>query len=176
MHLAKFCLRCAGELVERVPVGDDRSRRICVHCGYVAYVNPKIATGTLPVRDGKVALIRRAVEPAVGRWSWPAGYLEADETVEDAARRETREETGLEVTLGPMLGLYSFPANRPETILPGVGLVVVAWATTAVSGTLRAGDDADEAAWFDLDDLPWERLAFASSRMGLADLLTRLAE
>ena len=174
MHLAGFCPRCAAPLVERVPESDNRVRKVCGACGFVVYVNPKIATGTLPVRDGRVALIRRGVEPGLGQWSWPCGYVEVDETVEQAAVRETHEESGLEVRLGELLGIYSYPVLPDRGHSPTSGLVVVAWTTEGVSGTLEAGDDATHAEWYDLDEVPWDSLAFDSSHRGLRDLRASL--
>ena len=173
MHEARFCVRCAAPLVVRVPPLDSRDRSMCPACGWVAYVNPKIATGTVPIRDGKVALIRRGIEPARGLWSFPCGYVEHDETLEAAARRETLEESGLSVTLGAMLGAYSYPARLGDGLANVAGILVVAWATTDVAGTLIAGDDADDAAWFDPQNVPWKDLAFDSSRRGVRDALTR---
>ncbi len=171
MFRASFCPRCAAALVDRVPAFDNRPRRVCPNCGFVVYVNPKIAAGTVPVRDGQVALIRRAVEPGRGLWSWPCGYVEIDEAVEEAARRETREESGLVVALGGLLGTYSYPVLPEEGPTPTNGLVVLAWSTAAVEGELAAGDDADDAAWFGPDRIPWDDLAFDSSRRALRDFL-----
>jgi 8-oxo-dGTP diphosphatase len=174
VHAAAFCPRCASPLVERVPELDNRKRRVCPKCGFVLYLNPKIAAGTLPVRDGKIAMIRRGVEPARGMWSWPCGYVEIDETVEEGALRETREESGLVVAIGPMLGAYSYPVRATDTPSPTTGLVIMAWPTTSVEGELVAGDDADDAAWFPLDAIPWKDLAFDSTRRALEDCLRLL--
>lgn len=170
----QFCARCGAGLVTDVPELDDRPRRLCRACGYVAYVNPKLAAGTVPVRDGRVALIRRGVPPREGLWSWPCGYVEIDETIETCAVRETREECGLDVELGPMLGLFSYPLlpEGPQGWMGG--FVIVCYATRSVEGTIQAGDDATEAAWYDLDDLPWDLLAFRSSHDGLRALLASL--
>jgi ADP-ribose pyrophosphatase YjhB (NUDIX family) len=171
MHLAAFCPRCAAPLVDKIPALDTRVRRVCPKCEFVVYVNPKVAAGTVPFRDGKVALIRRGIEPSRGRWSWPCGYVEIDETVEEAALRETREESGLVVSLAAPLGTYSYPAMRGAHPTPTSGLVVIAWATSAVEGDLAAGDDAEDAAWFDVAKIPWDDLAFDSSRRALSDWL-----
>ncbi len=171
MHLAAFCPRCAAPLVERVPDLDNRKRRVCSKCAFVVYLNPKIAAGTLPVRDGKIAMIRRGVEPSRGKWSWPCGYVEIDETVEEAALRETREESGLVVGIGAMLGAYSYPVRAADQPSATTGLVIMAWPTKSVEGELVAGDDADDAAWFALDAIPWADLAFDSTRRALEDYL-----
>jgi len=171
VHDAAFCPRCAAPLVEKIPDLDSRPRRVCSKCAFVVYVNPRIAAGTAPVRDGRVALIRRGIEPSRGLWSWPCGYVEIDETLEDAALRETREESGLVVRLGKLLGPYSYPVKASDGHTPTTGLVVVSYLTESVEGELVAGDDAADAAWFDLDKIPWTDLAFDSSRRALLDLL-----
>lgn len=174
MHAARFCAHCGTPLVEAVPPLDTRVRRMCPACGFVAYVNPKLAAGTVPVRDGRLALIRRGIEPALGKWSFPCGYVEHDETLPAAAVRETREESGLVVALGPMLGAYSYPARSGDGSGNTTGILVVAYATLAVDGELAAGDDAQEAAWFSPAAIPWDDLAFDSSRSGIRDALVRL--
>ncbi len=175
MHQAAFCPRCAGALADLVPALDSRPRRVCTRCAFVLYLNPKLAAGTVPVRDGRIALVRRAVEPAVGLWTWPCGYVEIDETVEEAARRETLEESGLVVGLGDLLGAYSYPVPAGGSFTPTNGLVILAWATQTLEGELVAGDDAAEAAWFRPDEIPWDALAFESSRRALEDVLRRLS-
>jgi 8-oxo-dGTP diphosphatase len=171
VHAAAFCPRCAAPLIEKVPELDSRTRRVCPKCAFVVYVNPKIAAGTVPVRDRRVALIRRGIEPSRGLWSWPCGYVEIDETLEQGAMRETREESGLVVRLAKILGPYSYPVQPTDGPTPTTGLVVVSWTTAAVDGELVAGDDAVDAAWFDVDKIPWTDLAFDSSRRALEDAL-----
>ncbi len=175
MHAAAFCPRCAAPLIEKIPEQDSRPRRVCVQCGFVVYFNPKIAAGTVPVRDGRVALIRRGVEPSRGRWSWPCGYVEVDETLEAGALRETREESGLVVSLGTLLGPYSYPVTAADGPTPTTGLVVVSWTTPQVEGELVAGDDAVDAAWFEFAKIPWAELAFDSSRRALEDALRAIS-
>lgn len=173
MHLAAFCPRCGAGLTDAVPPLDTRPRRVCPKCTFVVYLNPKIAAGTLPVRDGRMALVRRGIEPWSGLWSWPCGYVEIDETIEEAAARETFEESGLRVGVGALLGPYSYPVRTPAEHGPTSGLVVVPYLTVAVEGDLVAGDDADDAAWFTPDAIPWDDLAFDSTRRALRDLLSR---
>ncbi len=169
-----FCARCAAPLIDAVPPLDSRIRRMCAVCGFVAYVNPKVAAGTVPVQGGKIALIRRGIEPALGKWSFPCGYVEHDETVEAGAVRETREESGLSVTLDGLLGAYSFAASESDGLLNVTGIVVLAFATSSVSGDLVAGDDATDAAWFDPAAVPDAELAFESTRRALRDQFARM--
>lgn len=97
-------------------------------------------------RDGSVVLVRRRFEP-IG-WALPGGFVDPGEKVGDAAVREAKEETGLDVTLGELLHVYSDPARDPRR--PTLSVVFTATAT----GQIVAGDDAGEAAWFPLDALP----------------------
>src|ERR1035437_7525108 len=123
----RFCSRCGGRLVFGPVEGEDRNRLACERCGVVCYVNPRLVATTLPITDrGEVVLIKRGIAPGYGRWAQPGGFLEIDETVEEAAARETLEETGLEVELGEILGLYSRVA---------AAVVVVAFEARIVGGT-----------------------------------------
>ena len=95
-------------LVQGTPPSEDRERLRCPACGFIAYVNPRLVVTTIPVTDaGEVVLLRRGIEPGVRRWAQPGGFLEVDETVHEAAIRETLEETGLLVDPGEIVGLYS---------------------------------------------------------------------
>ncbi len=137
-------------------------------------MNPKIAAGTVPVGDdGRIALIRRGIEPGAGKWSWPCGYVEMDEDVPACAVRETREECGLRTALGPLLGLYSYAASTAEGAISGTGMVIVCYLARVTGGVLTAGDDAVEAMWVAPADLPWDDLAFDSSHRGLRAFLDR---
>jgi DNA-directed RNA polymerase subunit RPC12/RpoP len=104
----RFCSRCGAELSFGPVSGEERERLACPSCGFVFYVNPRLVVTTLPITErGEVVLIKRGIEPALGMWAQPGGFLEIDETVRDAAVRETLEETGLEVEPGAIVGLYS---------------------------------------------------------------------
>ena len=139
----RFCQYCGGGLETKRVEGRPRPR--CSDCGITVFQDPKLAAVTLVARDGKLALVRRGVEPHIGRWSFPSGYVDRGERVEDAAVRETLEETGLHVRLTGLVGLYS------ETDQP-VALAV--YAAEVVCGELAAGHDAQGADFFDIDRLP----------------------
>src|SRR5678816_2859720 len=91
----------------RVPEGDTRERLVCRDCGFIHYQNPTIVVGSVATWDGRVLLCRRAIEPRVGYWTIPAGFLEQQETPEEGAMREAREEAGAEIEIDGLLGVYS---------------------------------------------------------------------
>lgn len=158
-----YCQRCGGETAEREV--DGRRRPVCLVCGTVTYLDPKLAVALLIEQDGKVLLGKRGPgtrEP--GKWAFPAGFVERGEAVEAAAEREAREETGLEIELGPLLGLIS---AEGETV------VVAVYAAEAVAGEPVAGDDVDAVEWFAVDALP--ELAFPHDARLLEEWLARRA-
>jgi 8-oxo-dGTP diphosphatase len=154
---ARYCLRC-GTLMTPRQIG-ERVRLVCPACGFIYYVNPIVAAGTLIDRDGHVLLVRRGVDPGMGQWGLPAGYAEVGEGPEETARRETREEAGVEVELDELLGIYPF-AGPPSGVL-------ILYAAHIVGGTPRPGDDAMEVAFFSPDALPQE-IAFSTHRQALS--------
>ena len=94
--------------IRKVPQGDDRERQICADCGYVAYENPKIVVGTVvSAEDGRILLCRRAIQPRLGYWTLPAGYMEMNETVAEGAQREAWEEAQARIALDGVLAVYS---------------------------------------------------------------------
>ena len=95
------------DFVRRVPDGDNRERLICPDCGHIAYENPKIVVGSVVVESGAVLMCRRAIEPRIGFWTLPAGYLELGETIEEGALREAWEEAQAEISLDGILGVFS---------------------------------------------------------------------
>lgn len=143
-----YCQQCGSPTEERLV--EDRVRPVCVACGTVTYLDPKLAVAVVIERDGKLLFGRRGAgtrEP--GKWSFPAGFVERGERVEDAAVREVKEEVGLAVELGPLLGLYS---------ATGETVVLAVYLASAAVGTAVAGDDLVAAGWFAPDALP--ELAF----------------
>ncbi len=139
-----YCQRC-GALTQDA-YRDGRMRPVCTACGAITYLDPKLAVAVLVGRGLEVLLGRRGAhtrEP--GKWSFPSGFVERGERVEDAARRETLEETGLSVELGPVLTVISSP-DEP--------VVLVVFPATAVAGEPCAADDLTEVGWWSLEALP----------------------
>lgn len=159
-----FCSRC-GEGLEFGPIpGEERERLSCPVCGFIAYVNPRLVVTTLPITNaGEIVLLRRGIEPGYGAWAQPGGFLEIDETVHEGAARETREETGLEVEPGQIVGLYS----RPHA-----AIVVVAYEARIVGGEMRPSAEALEVTPFAPDRIPWSAIAFDTTTTALRDWLS----
>ena len=156
-----YCPKCATKLEWRST--GDRERPACPACGFVFYFNPVVGAGALVETDGRVVLVRRGVEPKAGCWSLPSGYVEADELAEAAAIRETQEETGLEIELEDLLGVYSF-GREPQTG------VLILYSAHAIGGQLRAGDDAQEVRTFAPADMPADdQIAFRTHLQALRD-------
>lgn len=131
-----------------------KPRRACPACGWAHFVEPKVGVGVMVVEDGRLLLVRRAMEPEKGKWSLPAGYLDYGESPVETAVREAREETGLDVRVTGLVDAFHNP--------PGAGAsVFLLYRAVRERGEPVAGDDADAAAFFGRDDLP--PLAFAST-------------
>jgi ADP-ribose pyrophosphatase YjhB (NUDIX family) len=160
-----YCSRCGSRLTFGTVPGEDRERLACGECGHVAYVNPRLVVTTLPITEaGEIVLIRRGIEPGKGSWAQPGGFLEVDETVNQAAIRETWEETGLLVEPGEILGLYT----RLEA-----SVVTIAFEARIVGGTAAPTLEATEVIAFAPEHLPWAGIAFKTTMWALHDWLGR---
>lgn len=128
------------------------SRLVCRDCGHIHYDNPKIVTGAVIIHQGQILLARRAIHPRKGFWTIPAGYLEENETVEDGAARECREEAGAEISIDGLLAVYSIPRISQIQMIYRAQLV----------GGFAAGPESLEVRLFHWDDIPWDEIAFPS--------------
>jgi 8-oxo-dGTP diphosphatase len=120
-------------------------RQVCPNCGHVHFDDPKVAVGVVVERDGMIVLGRRNHEPHIGRWSFPSGYVDAGEVLEEAAIREVEEETGLQIQIDRLLGVYSIAGERT---------IFVAYAGSAIGGELEAGEECMEVRAFPPGNLP----------------------
>jgi ADP-ribose pyrophosphatase YjhB (NUDIX family) len=160
-----FCSRCGGRLEFGVIDGEHRERLACSKCGYIAYVNPRLVVTTIPVTDdGRVVLLRRGLEPGRGLWAQPGGFLEVDETVTEAAIRETFEETGLIIQPGEIIGLYT----RLEA-----AVIVLVFEARVTGGTPVTNPEALDIKEFAPDAIPWPLIAFSTTWWALRDWLAR---
>ena len=150
----KHCIRCGNAVEQQTSYGQVRP--VCPACGWVHFADPKVAAAAFVEKDEKILLVRRSFNPYRGKWSLPAGFVDAGEDPAEAARRECLEETGLNVRVTRLLDIY---AKREH---PGGADFIIVYAAEVVNGNLLAADDADAAAWFSRDALP--ELAFEATR------------
>lgn len=143
----RYCSRCGAELSAREIGG--RLRPACPQCGFVVYFDPKVACAVLVEHSGQVLLVRRRNQPGRGLWCLPCGFADADEPPEQAARREAREEAGIDVAIGALLGIYHY-VDDPR----GAGILLAYRAICDDLGPLAAGDDADDLGFFAPAALP----------------------
>jgi len=165
-HGYRFCPPCGGTLERRLLKATEPERLVCRACGFVFYIDPKIAVGTI-IRSlsGRIVLVRRSIDPGYGKWVFPGGYVDRGEPLTAAAIREAREECGLDVRLDGLVNIYSYAGRTP---------VIVVYAATAIGGTLAVDDESLETAEFDAIAIPWTELAFRSTEEGLRDFLAGL--
>lgn len=162
-HAYRFCPMCAGTLELRLLKAGEPRRLVCVACSFVFYLDPKIAVGTI-IRTAaeRIVLVRRAIDPGYGKWVFPGGYVDRGEEVALAAVREAREESGLDVRIDSLVNIYSYAGRTP---------IVVVYAATAIGGELCADDECLEACAFEPSEIPWDELAFRSTKEALIDYL-----
>ena len=154
---AKFCPRCGEEATVDYPRSIN-----CPHCGYGAYYNPKPVAAAIPVTpDGRIILLRRGFDPGKDLWTFPGGFVDLGESVEEATQREAQEELEIDLALTGLVGVYSRPEDR---------VVLIVYDAT-FTGEPRVTPEATEVRAFAPDDLPWDELAFWSTEQALRDLL-----
>jgi ADP-ribose pyrophosphatase YjhB (NUDIX family) len=153
-----FCMRCGQslELAERF----GRMRPTCGRCGWIYFADPKVAVAALIEEGGRVLLARRVNDPARGRWTLPAGFIDAGENPEQATERECLEETGLQVRITRLLGVVAGQEHARGAHL------LIAYQAQIVAGELSPGDDVDQVGFFDYSALP--PLAFTTTRKIMA--------
>jgi len=151
----RHCRACGTMVEYRIPADDNRERAVCPACGTIHYENPLNVVGTVPVWGERVLLCKRAIEPRLGLWTLPAGFLELGESTAEGALRETLEESGAEVELGPLFSVLN---------VVRVGQVHLFYRARMTSPHLDPGSETLEARLFDEDEVPWEQIAFRTVR------------
>lgn len=161
----RYCPRCSALLAETLVKAGEPLRLACAACGFVHYAEPKVAACAVVLFGGRVLLLKRAIEPSAGKWVIPGGFVERGETVEDAAIRETREETGLPIRLVSLLNVYSYD---------GVGIVLVVFVGEPTTDDApRPLDEALDVSYFAFRDIPWDEIAFSSTHDALREIIER---
>lgn len=166
----KHCLMCGAVFEKKLVKEGDPPRLVCPSCGYIHFVDPKIAATAVFQSDGGIVLIRRSIEPSKGLWVCPGGFVERGETPVQTCIRETREEACVDIDVMQLLNAYAYPGNV---------VIILVYLARLVSGTPAAGDEAMELGIFPPEKIPWADLAFPSTqdslieyglRMGWSDL------
>jgi 8-oxo-dGTP diphosphatase len=163
----KFCPQCGGELEKRLLKAGEPLRLVCTRCAFVFYIDPKLAAIALVPLEAGMVMVRRGITPGYGLWVVPGGFVDVGEPVEEAVVRETLEETRLLVRPVRLLNIYSY--NDSPT-------VVVAYLTEFLEGRLAAGDETLEARVFGLEEIPWEEIAFRSTKQALKEYLRQIRD
>lgn len=147
----KFCSACGNTVTREIPADDSRLRHVCTHCKAVHYINPKMVLGTIPVYGDKIMLCRRAIEPRYGFWTLPAGFMEINESIHEGAARETLEEAGARVRLGPPFTIFDVQRAQQVHMFFRAELLDLDYA---------AGPESLEVKMFSESEIPWDELAF----------------
>lgn len=154
----KYCGECGKTVEQRIPEGDNRPRDICTACGFIHYTNPRIVAGTVPVWKNKVLLCRRAIEPRLGYWTLPAGFMENAESTTEAAIRETWEEALTRVSIQNLYTVIS---------VPHIDQVHIFFRAVMVDGEFGAGPESLESRLFSEDEIPWDEISFPTVKKTL---------
>jgi len=147
-----------GVFSRRVPAGDGRERLVCDACGFVLYENPKVVVGAVCALDDRILLCRRAIPPRRGFWTIPAGYLELNESTDQGAARETREEARAEIEIETLLAVYN---------VPRISQVQVIYAARLLSSEVSPGPESLAVDLVPWERIPWDEIAFPSVHWAL---------
>ena len=147
-----------GHFQLRVPTGDDRPRLVCQECGWINYVNPKVIVGAVVTAGEHLLICRRAIEPRRGYWTIPAGFMEQNETAEEGAAREAREEANAHIAINALLGVYS---------IPRISQVQLIFRAELADPNVSPGPESLDVELITWDQIPWTELAFPSVRWAL---------
>ncbi|AMN46744.1 ADP-ribose pyrophosphatase [Steroidobacter denitrificans] len=153
-----FCPNCGQPLTRKIPPGDHLLRYVCTACGTIHYQNPRIIAGCVIETEGKLLLCKRAIEPRLGYWTHPAGFMENGESVAQGAAREAMEEALAKVKIGSLLSIVN--------VLHAHQVHITYRATLAEPG-YGVGVESLETRLYDEAEIPWQDIAFLSVRFAL---------
>jgi len=154
----KFCSNCGAPVTLKVPAGDTLPRHVCDACSTIHYQNPRMVVGCIAEWEDRILMCRRGIEPRHGLWTVPAGYMENGETTFQGAIRETLEEANARVEISSLYALYN---------IPHISQVYVLFRARLLDANVRPGAETLEARLFAEQEIPWDRIAFASVRNAL---------
>jgi len=149
----KYCSECATPVEFRIPPDDTMPRHVCPACETIHYQNPKLVVGCIAEWKDQILLCRRAIEPRLGLWTLPAGFMENGESTAQAALRETLEEACARVEIDALFSLIN---------IPHIDQVHLFYRARLLDTDFAPGVESLETALFSEADIPWEQLAFRS--------------
>jgi ADP-ribose pyrophosphatase YjhB (NUDIX family) len=158
-----FCSNCGSRVVLKVPQDDFLPRHVCENCGTIHYLNPKVVVGSVPEYQGRILLCKRGIEPRLGFWTIPAGFMENGETLEEGAAREAREEALIDVEIGSLLALANVRHAEQVHVFFRARMRTAHFGVTHESLEVRLVTEAE---------IPWDDLAFPSTEFALRSFLT----
>jgi ADP-ribose pyrophosphatase YjhB (NUDIX family) len=156
----RFCPLCGGKLEKKQIKAQEPDRLVCRRCSFVYYLDPKVAAATVTLFENRIVLVKRGISPGYGKWVIPGGFVDRGETLEEAAVRETLEETSLQVRINSLLNVYSYPGHT---------VIIAAYLAEVLAGSPNACDETLEVGLFSYEEIPWPELAFPSTRDALKD-------
>lgn len=159
----KFCPKCGENLIEKFVENEGTERLVCSECGFIFYINPTPAVAVILIRDEKILLVKRKYEPRKDEWSLPAGFMEYNETADETAVREAKEETNLDIAIDDYYGIF------PGFDDPRVHVVLIVFRGKILDGQLKPGDDASDVNFFSFNNLP-EKIAFSAHQQIVNEL------
>ena len=148
-----FCSNCGNSTKKLKIEGDSIKRDVCTVCNFINYINPKIIVGSLPIKNDLILLCKRDIEPSKGKWTFPSGFMELGESLEDGAKRESLEEANLKYKIIKLYGTYS---------IPSIGQVLFIYLGNILNEDYRAANETSELKLFQINEIPWRKLAFPS--------------
>jgi ADP-ribose pyrophosphatase YjhB (NUDIX family) len=151
-------MKVPGPTIRTIPAGEDRERLVCGDCGFILYENPKVIVGAVCSWGDRTLLCRRAIEPRLGFWTMPVGYMELGETTEEGALREVWEEACVRAEVDGLLAVYS---------IPEISQVHMIYRARMLSPEHAAGTESLEVGLFAWDEIPWQHLAYPNVRWSL---------
>jgi ADP-ribose pyrophosphatase YjhB (NUDIX family) len=165
--LINYCAQCGARVTLKVPPGDQLPRHVCDSCGTIHYQNPKIVAGCLIEWEDKIVLAKRAIDPRLGYWTLPAGFMENGESVQHAAAREAYEEALAKVEIGEMLSMIS---------VPHISQVHIFFRAKLLDAAIGAGPESLEVGLYREAEIPWDQLAFPTVKQTLRRYFADLKE
>lgn len=148
-----------GPVSRQIPAGDDRERLVCEDCGFINYVNPKIVVGAVCVWEDRFLLCKRAIQPRLGYWTLPAGFMEEGESTIDGAKREAWEEARARIEIDALLGVYN---------IPRISQVQMIYRARLLTPEVAPGPESQAVELYRWDEIPWDEIAFPSVHWAFA--------